>query len=183
MQAECTFDKQVLLEEPFSLKNNTELVVRVVAVNSIGLSVPSLAQTTLLIHTAPSPPVDLKLQETLLFWEPGYDGGSKVLYYTVWHDQGNNIWTSVINTTKPFVRISESGFYKTTASNAIGTSLYSDSLQYTAPSQGLNSTELAIIVAAITGLVVLSVAVAVYLCCRRAQKNLDQVIPDTEITL
>jgi hypothetical protein len=100
----------------------------------------------------------------VLSWSPGEDGGTNVLQYSIWWDQGNSTWTQINITKNPRYEVKAEGSYKVTATNIIGTSEFSSIVNY----KPKYSSSTGLIVGVIIGVaVIIALLVIAYLMYRR----------------
>jgi len=107
----CTIDLDVLRAAPFGYKQGEQIVIQVAAANKFGdslLSEPTNSSYEAIILQEPDAPINLQndLQITSdsvikINWQPGKsDGGSVVLDYTVYYDQGTGKFVSLASSIK-----------------------------------------------------------------------------------
>lgn len=88
------------MDAPFSLDWGDSVHAKIVAYNVYGDSEESDVGNGAVIFTMPDKPINLaevvaerSANSISIVWEDGFnDGGTEVLDYQVWHDQGTGDW-------------------------------------------------------------------------------------------
>jgi hypothetical protein len=86
--------------EPYSLSPGDSIYAKIKAINEFGTSMDSSAGNGATYYSVPEPPKDLQndlavTSDTVvgIIWSDGYtDGGSAIIDYRVWYDQGTDNW-------------------------------------------------------------------------------------------
>jgi hypothetical protein len=99
----CKVPLASIILEPFSLRGGDSLFAKVIATNSYGNSIESLAGNGCIVVLVPDAPLFLENQPDVtsatqvgLTWVDGLnDGGKPVLDYTIEHDQASGSWTTL----------------------------------------------------------------------------------------
>lgn len=96
----CSVPKYTFIEAPFNLPWGSSIYAIITATNAYGTSVDSEAGNGAIILTVPDAPINLANVPSItagaqigLVWEDDFsDGGTPIIDYRVWTDQGNNIF-------------------------------------------------------------------------------------------
>ena len=140
---QCTINLSRLAGDPFNLVAGEQIYTKVVAKNSYGDSAYSDTGFGSVMKTAPDAPFDLKNDITVtsesqikFTWRAGMsNGGSQILDYTVYFDQGSNDFIPIASgitdreyTTEITLNKNQAYQFKVSARNDIGNSTLSEPL-------------------------------------------------------